>query len=173
MSVAWVWLGLGIALVIQTTLVAIFAGNGAPVDLVLVVVIAVALSKGPVVGLWTGTSGGLLQDLLSGGLVGVGGLAKTLVGYFAGQFGTHFMVARPWDQLLVFFFGSVVHSGIYIGVDSLLSDAGSLSSYRAVVIQAIVNSLTGIGVGFGVRITPWLIARRRLRRRLNKVETFE
>ena len=173
MSVAWVWLGLGIALVIQTTLVVIFAGNGAPVDLVLVMVIAVALSKGPVVGLWTGTSGGLLQDLLSGGLVGVGGLAKTLVGYFVGQFGTHFMVARPWDQLLVFFFGSVVHSGIYIGVDSLLSDAGSLSSYRAVVIQAIINSLTGVGVGFGVRITPWLIARRRLRRRLNKVESFE
>ena len=56
MKAAWVALGLGVALVLQTTLVSMIAG--APVDLVLVVVVFVAISGGPVGGLWTGTVGG-------------------------------------------------------------------------------------------------------------------
>ena len=39
----------------------------------------------PVAGMLAGTLGGLLQDMLSGGIVGVGGLAKTLVGFAAGR----------------------------------------------------------------------------------------
>jgi len=158
-------MALSLALALQTTLVVTLAGNGAPIDLVLVVVVAVAIFGGPVVGLWSGTVGGLLQDALSGGVLGVGGLAKTLVGYCVGQFATHFMVERPWDQLLVFFFGSVIHSGCFIGVDSLLSDGGTLTSYRSVVVQATANAVLGIGVAGGLQMAPGVIARRRFRRR--------
>ena len=158
-------LGLVVALAIQTTFVATVAGNGAPVDLVLVVIIAVAISGGPVVGLWSGSVGGLFQDALSGGILGVGGVSKTLVGYFVGQLATHFMVARLWDQLLMFFFGSVIHSGLFIGVYGLLSDTGTLSSYRSVVVQAVVNAAIGVGLAGGLRMAPGAIERRRLRRR--------
>lgn len=165
MKTAWMGLGLGLALALQTTLAASVPGTGAPVDLVFVVVVAVAISSGPVAGLWSGTVGGLLQDALSGGVIGVGGLAKTLVGYLVGQFGSHFMVARPWHQLLVFFFGSLVHAGCFVGVYSLLSDGGTMSSYGSVLTQAMANAVIGVVVAVGLQLAPGAIERRRLRRR--------
>ena len=99
MKAARIGVALAAVLALQTTLVA----NGAAVDLVLVVVITVAMTSGPVAGLWTGTVGGLLQDALSGGVVGVGGLSKTLVGYVVGRLASQFDVARVWQQLVVFF----------------------------------------------------------------------
>ena len=64
----------------QTTYALFCQWMSANVDFPLVVVVFAALSGGPVVGLWTGVAAGLAQDLLSGGIVGVSGLAKSLVG---------------------------------------------------------------------------------------------
>ncbi len=165
MKAAWVGLGLGLALALQTTLASMLAGAGAPVDLVLVVVVAVAIASGPIAGLWAGTVGGLVQDALSGGVIGVGGLAKTLVGYLVGQFGSRFMIARAWQQLLVFFCGSLVHAGCYIGVYSLLFDEGMMTSYGAVLTQATVNAAIGVTLAVGLQAGPGALERRRLRRR--------
>ena len=165
MKAAWLGLGLGLALVLQTTLVPVVDGAGARVDLVLLVVVAAAIAGGPVAGLWTGTVGGVLQDALSGGIIGVGGLAKTLVGYLVGQFGARFMITRPWYQFPVFFFASLVHAGCFVGVYSLLSDVGAMVSYNAVLTQATANAATGTLVAVGLQAGPGALERRRLRRR--------
>ena len=165
MKVVWVGLGLGLALALQTTLASMVAGAGAPVDLVLVVVVAVAVASGPIAGLWAGTVGGLLQDALSGGVIGVGGLAKTLVGYVVGLFGSRFMIARSWHHVLVFFFASLVHAGCFVGVYSLLSDGGTITSYGAVLTQATANAAIGVTLAVGLQVGPAALARRRLRRR--------
>ena len=89
----WTAAALAVAVVLQTT-VAGFLGQGVmTVDLVLVVVVYVALTSGPVAGLLAGTVGGIVQDALSSGILGMGGLAKTVVGFLAGRFGTQFIVA--------------------------------------------------------------------------------
>ena len=165
MKAAWVGLGLGLALALQTTLASMVAGAGASVDLVLVVVIAVAVASGPIAGLWAGTVGGLLQDALSGGMIGVGGLAKTLVGYLVGQFGSRFMIARLWHRLLVFFFASLVHAGCFIGVYRLLSDEVTMTSYGAVLTQATANAAIGVTLAVGLQFGPRVLERRRLHRR--------
>ena len=165
MKIAWVGVGLGLALVLQTTLAPMVAGAGAPVDLVLVVVVAVAVASGPIAGIWVGTVGGLLQDALSGGVIGVGGLAKTLVGYLVGQFVARFLIVRPWHHLLVFFLASLVHAGCFIGVYSLLSDGGMMTSYGAVLTQATANAAIGVTVAVGLQVEPGWLGRRRLRRR--------
>ena len=165
MKIAWVGLGLGVALALQTTLVSAGAGVGAPVDLVLVVVVAVAVASGPIAGLWAGTVGGLLQDALSGGVIGVGGLAKTLVGYLVGLAGSRFVIARPWHQVLVFFFASLVHAGCFIGVYSLLYDEGTMTSYGAVLTQATANAVVGAILAVGLQVGPGWLGRRQLRRR--------
>ena len=165
MKIAWVILGLGLALAVQTTLVPMVAGVDPPVDLVLVVVVAVAVASGPIAGVWVGTVGGLLQDALSGGVIGVGGLAKTLVGYLVGQLGARFMIVRPWHQLLVFFLASLAHAGCFIGVSSLLSDGGRMTSYGAVLTEATANATAGVTVAVGLQIVPGWFGRRRLRRR--------
>ena len=65
----------------------------AALDLVLVVVVYVALTMGPATGLLAGAVAGLVQDALSSGIIGIGGLAKTVVGFLIGLVGTQFIVA--------------------------------------------------------------------------------
>ena len=97
------------ALVLQTTITGTVL-RVLPVDLVLVVVVAAALAFGPVTGLLAGTVGGLIQDALSSGILGMGGLAKTLVGFAAGRFGTQFIVTATVPRLLVFAAATVAHA---------------------------------------------------------------
>ena len=165
MKTAWVGLALGLALALQTTLVPRLAGAGVPVDLVLVMVVLVAIAKGPVGGLWAGTVGGLVQDALSGGVIGVGGLAKTLVGYAVGAFAVQFNVSRPWYQALVVLFASLVHAGCFVGFYSLLSDNGTITSSGGGVTQAVANAVVGGGVAAVLGSAPAALTRRRLRRR--------
>jgi hypothetical protein len=79
------------------------------VDLVLVVVVYVALTSGPATGLLSGTFAGLAQDALSSSVIGIGGLAKTLVGFLAGIIGTQFIVTASLPRFVVFF-GHGVHA---------------------------------------------------------------
>ena len=92
MKAARVCGAIALALALQTTMAGFVIGGGTRVDLVLVVVVYVALTSGSVTGLWTGTVGGIAQDALSGGIVGVGGLAKTIVGFLVGVIGSQFIV---------------------------------------------------------------------------------
>jgi rod shape-determining protein MreD len=165
MSVAWIGLGLATALAIQTTLVQMIAGTGAPLDLVLIVVLVVALANGPRAGLWTGTVGGLLQDALSGGVIGMGGLAKTLVGYLGGQFAAQFMVTRLWHKGLVFVGGSFLHAGLFAGGYNLLFDDRMVLARRDLLVQAAANSVVGLVVAVGLQTIPGEIERQRLRGR--------
>ncbi len=165
MKTAWVGLGLGLALALQTTLAPMLADVGVPVDLVLVVVVTAAVANGSLAGLWTGTVGGLLQDALSGGVIGVGGLAKSLVGYLVGQVSSRFFITRSWHQLLVFFVASVVHAGCFLGVYGLLSGEGRLTSYGAVLAQATANAAVGVAVAVALEAGPGALERRQLRRR--------
>ena len=163
MRLAGIGLALVLALALQTTLAPLVAGPGTPVDLVLVVVVAVAIAGGPVAGLWSGTVGGLLQDALSGGVIGVGGLAKTLVGYLIGLFGSRFDIARLWHRLLVFFVASLAHTGCFVGVYGLLSGEGSMTSLTASLTQAAANALIGVAVAVAAQIQPVSLERRRRR----------
>ena len=166
MRTAWIGLGLGVALALQTTLARMVAGTGAPVDLVLVVVIVVAIATGPLPGLWAGTVGGLLQDALSGGVIGVGGLSKTVVGYLVGQFGAQFMVTRPAHQVPVFFVGSLIHAAFFVGIYLLLFEGDTVvTTYHDLLIQAATNTVIGGVASIGLQVAPGPSERRRLRRR--------
>ena len=84
MSPAQVGFAAAAAVVLQTTLAWFVSGTAANLDLPLVVVVLAALSHGRLAGLWTGTATGLAQDVLSGGILGVNGLCKSLAGVAAG-----------------------------------------------------------------------------------------
>jgi rod shape-determining protein MreD len=165
MKTAWIGLALAVALALQTTGAPVLADLGVTVDLVLVLVVLVAIASGPVGGLWAGTVGGLVQDALSGGVIGVGGLAKTVVGYVVGAFAVQFNVSRPWHQALVVFFASLVHAAGFVGLYGLLSDDRPITSYGRVLTQATANAVVGLGVALAVSAAPEMLTRRRLRRR--------
>ena len=165
MRVAWIAFALAAALAIQTTLVQMVAGTGAPLDLVLMVVIVVAIVNGPRAGLWTGTIGGLLQDALSGGVIGVGGLSKTVVGYLGGQFAAQFMVTRLWHKALVFVGGSFLHAALFVGGYGLLFDDRVVVTQRDLLMQAAANTVVGLVVAVGLQTIPDEVERQRLRGR--------
>lgn len=165
MRVAWVAFALAAALAVQTTLVEMVAGTGAPLDLVLMVVMVVAIVNGPRAGLWTGTFGGLLQDALSGGVIGMGGLAKTVVGYLGGQFAAQFMVTRLWHKALVFVGGSLLHAALFVGGYGLLFEDRVVVTQRDLLMQAAANTVVGLVVAVGLQTIPDEAERQRLRGR--------
>jgi rod shape-determining protein MreD len=152
-----------VALALQTTLMRFLSGTTA-VDLVLVVVVYVALLFGPVTGLLTGTFAGLIQDALSIGVIGIGGLAKTIVGFLAGVVGTQFIVSQAPSRFVVFFAATVLHSVIFMGLYELLGLRDFGNPYARVLGQAFTNAVVGT-VAFQVaELLPGAVERRRLNR---------
>ena len=154
---------IGIALIVawlgQTTLVPLVAGTGAPVDLVLLVVVFAALANGPVVGLWTGTLGGLVQDALSAGIIGVSGLAKSIVAVLVGIAGSQFIIDTVWHRLLIIVVASVVHTLCFVGVYVLVGSAVPAAGIRFVVVQVVANAVVGVTAEGLVRVAPAVFAR--------------
>jgi rod shape-determining protein MreD len=152
------------ALALQTTLASLVIRGTAALDLVLIVVVYLGLVTGPVAGLLLGMTAGLIQDALSSGLIGVGGLAKTVVGFVAGLLGTQFIVTAPLSRFLVFILGTVIHAAIFMGLYMLLDLRQFDSPYAAVMSQAIGNGFLGVVGAELVEWVPGLMARRRARR---------
>ena len=76
-------------------------------NLVLVAVVYRRAGFGAVAGLLAGTVGGLAQDALAGGIVGIGGLSKTIVGFLVGVLGAQFIVSTPVPRFVMFVGGDV------------------------------------------------------------------
>ena len=164
MKAARVILAIVLSLALQTTLDRFVIRGAVAVDLVLVVVLFVALTSGPVTGLLSGTAAGLVQDALSSGVIGIGGLAKTLVGFLAGIIGTQFIVARPLPRFVVFFAASVLHGAVFIGLHVLLGLRQFGSPYGAVASQAAGNAVVGVVAFQMVELLPGVVERRRAQR---------
>jgi rod shape-determining protein MreD len=161
---AGVILAIAFALVLQSTLTRFIVRGTVAVDLVLVVVVYVALSSGQVTGLLAGTIAGLIQDSLATGLIGIGGLAKTLVGFLAGIIGTQFIVARPVPRFVVFFVATVLHQTVTIGLGVLLGLRPFGAPYATVARQALGNAVVGVAAFQLVELLPGAVERRRTAR---------
>ena len=160
MRAAGIILAVAAALALQTTLARYVRGTIA-VNLVLVVVVYVALMTGPVAGLLTGTFAGLAQDFLSIGVIGIGGLAKTLVGFLTGIVGTQFIVAQPLPRFCVFFGATLLHELVFMGLYTLLDLRHFGAPYAAVAGQAAGNAAVGVVAFQLVELLPGAVERRR------------
>jgi rod shape-determining protein MreD len=158
---AGVILAIALALAFQTTLARFVIRGAVAVDLVLVVVVYVALTAGPVPGLLAGTAAGLVQDALSTGVIGIGGLAKTIVGFVAGIVGTQFIVVHSVPRFVVFFGATVLHAAVFMGLYMLLDLRHFGAPYAAVAGQAAGNAVIGVVAFRLVELLPGAVERRR------------
>ncbi len=154
---------LAAAIVLQATLSGMSMAGGTRVNLVLVAVVYVALAFGAVTGLLAGTAGGLAQDALAGGIVGIGGLSKTLVGFAVGVLGAQFIVAQPIPRFVMFAGASFVHELLFQALYSLVESRPFGVQYSAVLLQALVNAVVGVIVFQLVEGAPGLMQRRHSR----------
>ncbi len=141
------------ALVVETLVARYTIARGPPLDLVLVVVVWVAIRIGIAQALVAGTVGGLLQDAVSGGILGVGGLAKTVVGFLAGATAQRFLVAGAVPRFAVFFFATWVEGLSTALIYGLLPQMGGFElPYRTVMTQAAANAVLGV---VGIELADW------------------
>jgi rod shape-determining protein MreD len=157
-----------IAIALQTTLASlVFRGNTA-IDLVLIVVVFVAIKSGPVTGLLAGTVAGLIQDALSSGILGIGGLAKTIVAFLSGVLGTQFIVTAPLPRFLLLLLATALHAAIFIGLYTLLNLRQFPAPYPAIVGQAFGNAFVGVIAFQVIEWFPGFVDRRRAGRFLKR-----
>jgi rod shape-determining protein MreD len=157
-------LAVAIALALQTTLASLVIRGTAALDLVLIVVVYLALVSGPVTGLLLGSAAGLVQDSLSSGIIGIGGLSKTVVGFVAGVLGTQFIVTAPLSRFLVFVLATVLNASIFMGLYTVLGLRQFDGPWQAVFSQAVGNGLLGVVGAQLVELLPGLRDRRKQRR---------
>jgi rod shape-determining protein MreD len=168
---------MAVALALQTSLARFFTPGAGLVDLVFVAVVYIALSSGPTAGLVAGAIAGLAQDTLSASgtshvvvdaaivstrsIIGIGGLAKTIVGFIAGVIGSQFIVARPLPRALVFFTATVAHAIIFLGLYRLIDRGYEQTTVGGIFSQAAANALVGVLVFQVTDLLPGFVDKRR------------
>jgi rod shape-determining protein MreD len=161
---AGVLIAIALALALQTTLARFVVGGTAALDLVLVVVVYVALTTGPVTGLLAGSVAGIIQDALSSGVIGIGGLAKSIVGFVAGVIGQQFIVTAALPRFVMFLGATALHAAIFMGLYVVLELREFPAPWAAIASQAIVNAAVGMIAFTIIESLPGFVERRRSRR---------
>jgi rod shape-determining protein MreD len=126
------------------------------------VVVYNALTAGRVSGMLMGTVAGLAQDALSGGVLGMGGLSKTIVGYTVGVVSTQFIVTHTVTRFVVFFLATVLSAAVFMGLYELLGLRDFGLPYAAVAGQGVANAVVGVLAFKAVELMPGAVERRRL-----------
>ena len=153
------------AVLLQVLLARYTVGGQWVFDLVLVGVVYAALEWGVVAGMAAGTIGGLLLDLASGSVIGVGGLAKTLVGSASGAVGANFVVARPNAKVVIVAAATVVHRVLLVGLTALIDQRWPGMPWAAMLEEIVLNSLAALVLFHATQSLPEALARGRVRRR--------
>lgn len=171
MRLTGVLITVSVALLLQALLARYTAGSQSTVDLVLLGVIYAGLRWGPVAGMFAGTLGGLLQDMIAGDVVGVGGLTKTLIGFAAGAIGAQFVLVRPQARMIIVAVATVLHRLMMIGLYALIGSADATAPrwpgvpWSAILIQTGLNAICALVVFQASEGLPGAIERSRARRR--------
>jgi rod shape-determining protein MreD len=154
---------LAVALALQTTIAGLRIGSTTPVNLVLVVVVYFGLAFGPAGGLVAGTFGGLVQDSLAGGIIGIGGFSKTLVGFIVGVLGAQFIVSQTLPRFVMFVAATVVHEACFQALSALVEARPFRLVYSVVLTQAVVNAVIGVIAFLVIERGPGMLQSRRAR----------
>lgn len=165
MRTAGVLIAVALALALQTTLARFVVGGTTAIDLVLVAVVYIALTSGPVSGMLAGSVAGLIQDQLSTGVLGIGGLAKSIVGFVAGAIGQQFIVTAPLPRLVMFVGATAGYQALFMGLYVALGLRSFPSPWAAIASQALGNTVVGMIAFTIIEAFPGMVERRRAGRR--------
>jgi rod shape-determining protein MreD len=150
---------------VQGTLVPMVGLQGVVPDLPVILVLLLALRRGPEVGCLLGAALGLAQDVLAGGPLGLHALSKAVVGFLAGDLPRWLLVQRGPVTVAVAVVATVGDGLLRFGLLQLFRYPAPLGEILVGVIlpQAAYNGLlAALVVGLPVLWpVPRLAARRR------------
>ena len=165
MRTAGVLIAIALALALQTTLARFVVGGTTAIDLVLVTVVYIALTSGPVSGMLAGSLAGLIQDQLSTGVLGIGGLAKSIVGFVVGAIGQQFIITAALPRFVTFIGATAAYQALFMGLYVVLGLRSFPSPWKAIATQALGNAIVGMIAFTIIEALPGVMERRRIGRR--------
>jgi len=138
-------LGIPLAAILFQVYVPRFVTNLRYLELPLLVTVYFSLARrSPVAGVFFGAGIGLAQDSLSHHPLGMYGIVKTLVGYFAGSVSQRFEVENPWVRLVLAFFFFFFHEFFYWVLRSaLLAESIDFNPLQTMVV-ALLNAAVAV-----------------------------
>ena len=120
-------------------------------ELPLIAVIFFAVARrNPISGAVTGALIGLMEDALSGGYIGVNGIAKAIIGYAASSIGLQVDVENIITRLLMAFGFSLLQSALIFGISRMLL---GMPGYRLLWVHEVARA----GLNTAIAIPVFLI----------------
>jgi rod shape-determining protein MreD len=114
-------------------------------DLPLLVTIFFAVARRrQIPGMLTGALLGTLQDAFTNHPIGLFGISKTIVGFFASSIGVKLDVENPGSRFLMTFGFYFVHQFVYLLIDRGLVGVGEPWAWGHTVLAAFANGLLGV-----------------------------
>lgn len=165
MKIARVLLVMTIGLILQMALARYAAGGRWVFDLVLVAVVYAALVWGPIAGMWGGALGGLVQDGLSGDVIGVSGLAKIVAGLCAGVAGAQFVIASAPARVATLAVVTIGHRLLVMLLLTIIDQRWADVRWLAILEETAMNSLAGLIAFQAIVLLPGAVRHTRARRR--------
>ena len=144
---AWVMVLVPLAAILFQVYVPLFFQFLAYLELPLLVTVYFALMRrSPVAGLLVGAAVGLVQDSLSKTPIGMFGIVKTLVGYFAASVGMRFDVDHGLVRLVLAFFFYFFHQFFYWVLASALLGQQVAFELQRTLILGVLNAVVAVSL---------------------------
>lgn len=112
----------------------------------LVTVYFALMQRNPVSGLFIGMLIGLAQDSLSKNPLGMFGIVKTLVGYFAASVGMRFDVEHPFVRFVLAFFFFFFHQFFYWVLNRALLGGQMVFETQRTLVVGLLNAVVAISL---------------------------
>ncbi|HKD05802.1 MAG TPA: rod shape-determining protein MreD [Bryobacteraceae bacterium] len=117
------------------------------IELPLLVTVYFALMRrSQIRGLTLGMALGLAQDSLLSQRIGMFGICKTLVGYFAASIGMQFDVEHPFVRMILCVIFYIFHQFMYWVLQRALLDQPVIFDIQSTAILAGVNAIIGVAL---------------------------
>ena len=141
-----------VALIFQATIVRHLEIGQLKPDLILTVLVMFAIQCGPNAGSTGGFAAGLVSDLMSGGLLGLGALSRSITGYAAAKLSAFFQEKSQFIFTLLIC--GIIQEAIYLYISTL----GRNVFWWAVISSRMVNLLYTaiVGVSIYFLLSRWL-----------------
>jgi rod shape-determining protein MreD len=127
-------------------------------DIPLIVVVLLALRRGPEAGCAAGFAAGLLQDVAAGGLIGVQALTKALVGFGLGTAAGRLRVTQPLVQVPGLVLLTLAEALVRFALLKLFRFPAPFGEMMVYVVlpQAVYNGFLGAALVFALAWTDVL-----------------
>lgn len=144
---AWVLFAVPLAAILFQVYIPLFFQFLSFLELPLLVTVYFALMRrSPIGGLLVGTLVGLAQDSLSKNPLGMFGIVKTLVGYFAASVGLRFDVEHPFVRMVLAFFFFFFHQFFYWVLSRALLGHAVTFEVQRTLFLGLLNAVVAISL---------------------------